>query len=68
MTESIYIVNGMSCGHCAASVTEEVGGLDGVRGVQVDVDTGRVVVTSEAPLPVEQVVHAVREAGFEVAG
>jgi copper ion binding protein len=66
MTESTYLVGGMSCGHCAASVSEEVGKLRGVRDIDVDVETRRLVVTSEAPLPVEQITHAVQEAGFEL--
>lgn len=66
MTESTYTVNGMSCGHCASSLTEQVGKLHGVRDVNVDVETRRMVITSESPLPVGQITHAVQEAGFEL--
>jgi copper chaperone CopZ len=31
-----YCVSGMTCSHCVAAVTEEVGGLDGVSAVEVD--------------------------------
>ena len=40
----------MTCGHCVASVTEEVAALAGVQDVQVDLASGRVVVTSAEPL------------------
>ena len=43
---STWSVTGMTCGHCVASVTEELGELDGVRDVSVVLDTGTVTVTS----------------------
>ena len=48
-TTSTWTVTGMTCGHCAASVTEEITEIDGVEGVEVDVPTGQVTVTSAAP-------------------
>ena len=61
-----YVVNGMTCEHCAASVTEELSEVPGVDGVEVDVETGRVVVRSEAPLDREAVRAAVDEAGYSL--
>ncbi|MEU5262237.1 heavy-metal-associated domain-containing protein [Amycolatopsis sp. NPDC021455] len=66
MTQSTYAVRGMTCGHCATSVREEIGELPGVRAVDVDVPTGRVVVTSETVLALEQVESAVRDAGYQL--
>jgi copper chaperone len=59
-----WTVTGMTCGHCVASVTEEVSALDGVEDVQVDLATGQVVVTSTAPLERAAVAAAVDEAGY----
>ena len=59
-----YTVRGMTCGHCVASVTEEVGEIDGVEGVDVYLETGRVVVHGD--LTDEDVRVAVTEAGYEV--
>ena len=42
MAETTYTVEGMTCGHCATSVREEVSELEGVRSVDVDVESGRV--------------------------
>lgn len=67
MTESTYTVKGMTCSHCVASVTDEVGEISGVQSVDVDLTTGRVTVTSDEPLPVEKVAAAVTEAGYELA-
>jgi copper chaperone CopZ len=63
-----YTVTGMTCGHCAASVTEELQELVEVESVEVDVPTGRVTVTSSAAVPPERVAAAVTEAGFGLVG
>jgi copper chaperone len=63
---STYAVSGMHCGHCATSVTEEVSTIDGVTGVDVDVEGGRVTVTSTQPLAVAAVQAAIDEAGYQL--
>jgi copper chaperone len=65
---TVYTVTGMTCGHCATSVTEELSELTGVTDVTVDVPTGAVTVTSAAELTREQVAAAVTEAGYGLAG
>lgn len=61
------VVTGMTCGHCTASVQEEIGDLDGVRGVAVDLATGLVTIDSDRELPLAEVRTAVEEAGYTVA-
>ncbi|MGH3329306.1 MAG: heavy-metal-associated domain-containing protein [Streptomycetales bacterium] len=68
MSQFTYTVRGMTCGHCADSVTEELTSIAGVRQIEVDVASGRVVVTSEGVVPTETVRAAVTEAGFELVG
>ncbi|WP_327432892.1 heavy-metal-associated domain-containing protein [Streptomyces sp. NBC_01236] len=68
MSESTYTVTGMTCGHCADSVTEEITTIAGVQKVEVDVESGRVTVSSESPLAAEDVRAAVTEAGYELVG
>jgi len=68
MPESIYTVTGMTCNHCVSSVTEEVGLIDGVRDVRVDLGTGQVTVTSDRDLTEAEVREAVTEAGYQLAG
>lgn len=67
MTTETYTVTGMTCGHCAASVTEEISELEGVETVDVVVETGAVTVTSTAPLEHAAVQAAVEEAGYVLA-
>ncbi|MGW3967654.1 heavy-metal-associated domain-containing protein [Amycolatopsis sp. NPDC005003] len=66
MIETSYTVEGMTCGHCATSVREEVSEVDGVRQVDVDVESGRVTVTSDTPLSADAVAAAVTEAGYRL--
>jgi copper chaperone len=61
-----YTVTGMTCGHCVNSVSEEVGQVAGVTGVDVDLKTGAVTVTSDGPLDDAAIRAAVEEAGYEV--
>ncbi|QIV79705.1 cation transporter [Mycolicibacterium frederiksbergense] len=63
-TTTTYTVTGMSCGHCETSVREEVGGVAGVRGVEVSAKTGALTVTSDGSVDDAQVVAAVAEAGY----
>ncbi len=65
-TSTTYTVTGMTCGHCVASVTEEVTALVGVTGVEVDLPTGAVTVTSDAPLSTDELRAAVEEAGYQL--
>ena len=66
-TTSTYTVNGMTCGHCVASVTEEVTKLDGVTAVDVDLSSGRVTVESDGPVDDAAFAAAVDEAGYTVS-
>ncbi|MBP0644918.1 heavy-metal-associated domain-containing protein, partial [Mycobacterium tuberculosis] len=34
-----FTVSGMTCGHCVASVEEEVSGIPGVQSVEVDLES-----------------------------
>lgn len=64
-----YLVEGMTCGHCVASVTEEVSAIEGVESVTVDLQVGgasRVTVVSDRPVPAEQISDAVTEAGYSL--
>lgn len=66
-TVSEYTVTGMVCQHCVSAVTEEVGAVEGVTDVQVDLTAGRVRITSDGPLDSAVVRAAIGEAGYEIA-
>ena len=60
-----YSVEGMSCGHCRASITAAIGKLPGVRAVAVDLDAGRVSVTGDH-LDDDAIRAAIADAGYDV--
>ena len=60
---SNYTVSGMTCGHCVNHVTEEVSEVEGVTGVNVQLDGGRMAVESDERIPFDAIIEAVREAG-----
>ncbi len=66
-TISEYVVTGMVCQHCVSAVTEEISAIEGVTGVQVDLATGRVSVTSTVALDDTAVHAAIDEAGYEIS-
>ncbi|ARF72609.1 heavy-metal-associated domain-containing protein [Kitasatospora albolonga] len=65
---AVYEVKGMTCGHCEGAVSEEISALGGVTSVEAVAATGRVTVSSKAPLAEDAVRAAVDEAGYELVG
>ncbi|MEV6260387.1 heavy-metal-associated domain-containing protein [Streptomyces sp. NPDC051784] len=65
---TVYEVKGMTCGHCEGAVSEEISEIEGVTSVKAEAATGRVTVSSAAPLSDEAVHAAVDEAGYELVG
>lgn len=64
-----YGVQGMTCSHCVASVSDELGRLHGVKNVDVELVAGgvsRVTVASDAPLGPDDVAAAIDEAGYDL--
>jgi copper ion binding protein len=67
MSTETYTVTGMTCDHCSRSVSAEVAAVAGVAGVDVDLATGKVTVTSEQPVSTDKIREAVEEAGYTLA-
>ena len=62
-------VTGMTCGHCAETVTNALESVDGVDSAEVSVDPGRAEVTHDGSVArAVLVVAAVGGAGYNVAG
>jgi copper chaperone CopZ len=59
-------VRGMTCGNCVRHVQEALAELPGVSAV-VDLGAGVAVVGHPAAVPVQALLDAVDEAGYEVA-
>ena len=64
-------INGMTCGHCVASVTEELSEVPGVLNVEVILNSGatsKATVVTNTELDDNALRDAVSEAGFELVG
>ena len=64
-------VTGMTCGHCVASVTEELEEVPGVKNIDVILNKGgvsNVTVVTDVALDDEALRDAVAEAGYELVG
>lgn len=62
-----FHVEGMTCQHCVSAVTEEVGQVPGVSGVEVDLDSGSLLVHGGS-IDDAAIRAAVEEAGYTLAG
>jgi len=56
----------MTCGHCVSAVTMELSLLPTVTEVEVDLESGEVTISSDAPLEQAQLATAIDEAGYEL--
>ena len=65
-TTTTIAVDGMTCGHCVNAVQSEVGKLEGVTDVTVDLTTGQVTIVADRAPAAEALEAAVEEAGSEV--
>jgi len=66
MITTNYQVAGLTCAHCATAVQSELGTLLGVDSVTVNLNAGGVscvTVTSESPVPADDILTALDEAG-----
>ncbi len=67
MSETLtYTVSDMSCDHCKRAVSTELREVAGVKEVDVDLDSKRVVVTGER-LDDAALRAAIAQAGYEAA-
>ena len=67
MSTTTVTVTGMSCGHCATSVREEIADLPGVHAVDVDLGSGNVTIDSDGAVAATAIRTAVEEAGYRLA-
>lgn len=70
MSTQTFRVSGMTCDHCVAAVSDEIGAIDGVTGVSVVLDPAEastVTVHANQPVADQAVAAAVDEAGYAMA-
>lgn len=69
MEQTTIAIEGMSCGHCVASVKGALGRLDGVEVQEVEVGSAKVAYDPQAVTP-ERIAQTVTDEGYaaQVAG
>lgn len=59
-------ISGMTCGHCVNHVKDALEGVKGVKKAKVDLDSASAVIDHKDEVPLDMLVSAVSEAGYEV--
>lgn len=67
MVERVYRVPDVSCEHCVNAITQELSKIDGVRTVDVDLETKQVTVQSDAEVSDAALRAGIEEAGYDIA-
>ncbi len=65
MSQEVFTVQGMTCGHCERAVQTAIKTLDPQAEVRIDRAQNKVEVTTEKPR--DAVAAAIREEGYNVA-
>jgi copper chaperone len=65
MATTEFQVTGMSCGHCEASVREELSKIGAIEQIYVSAASGKLVITTTEPVADADVIAAVDEAGYQ---
>jgi copper chaperone len=61
-----YKITGMSCGHCVMSLKKELGKVEGLNVLNVEIGSAKVEY-DEAKVSEADIINAVEEAGFSLA-
>lgn len=59
------LVNGMSCASCVGRIERKLSTLPGVTSVNANLVTQEVTVTAKPLVPAEQIIHTLKQLGFE---
>ncbi|GAA1010821.1 heavy metal transport/detoxification protein [Acrocarpospora pleiomorpha] len=64
MTTHAYVVQGMHCQNCVATLTGKVSQVPGVSGVDIDLPTGRMEITGADPVVDAAIRQIIEESGY----
>lgn len=67
MEQATLRVQGMSCGHCVNAIESNVGQLNGVQSIKVDLAGGKVdVAFDQAIISLAQISEAIEDQGYDI--
>lgn len=64
MSKIEITIEGMTCGHCAMSITNEIATIEGISSVKVDHVSGKAIVEASEQVSNSALREAVAEAGY----
>jgi copper chaperone CopZ len=66
MNQAVFTIEGMTCEGCAAIAEQAIRNVPGVLAVEVDYQSKRAVVGTDAccPVPVDEILSALKKAGY----
>ncbi len=59
-------IKGMSCNHCVMRVSKALSGIEGIKNVNVDLQSGQATFDEEKPVDRKVIEEQVRKAGYDV--
>ncbi len=62
-----YTIPAIHCGHCVHTVKMEVGDLEGVQSVDVDLASKEATITFEDPASEEEIINLLKEINYPPA-
>ncbi len=65
MIKKIITIEGMHCGHCAATVEKAIGSLEGITSAKVNLDKKVCVAKTNTEISDDLIIKAVTNSGFE---
>lgn len=68
MTKQTFSISNISCGHCVATIQNELQELDGVVGVEGDPQNKTASVEWDAPATKSQIKSKLSEIGYPASG
>lgn len=60
---SSFDVEGMTCALCPKAIRKSLHGIEGVKNVSIDEDSGRVTITADSDVEPASLKHAIESAG-----
>ncbi|MGM9988531.1 MAG: copper chaperone CopZ [Bacillaceae bacterium] len=64
--KTLLKVEGMSCGHCKAAVTNALQEVEGVTGVDVSLEEKKVTVQHNDSVAIDKLKEAIEDQGYDV--
>lgn len=66
--KKIINIEGMSCGHCVGRINKALSAIEGLNGVDINLDEKRALVTLDQDVTDEKIKVEIENSGYKVVG